>query len=114
MALIPTDEELAWIRDEIGDAVPPTDDDLADSFDELGGVKVLVALRILKRRRAGLVGGGGVTGFTLTGVLSVQQRSDVAALDRQIARLELLAEGLGEDVGAPAPRSTRLLRRTER
>jgi len=82
-----SDDDLAWIRDEVGDTTPPTDGDLDDLYDTLGH-RTLVALRVLKRRRASLAGGSTVDSFTLTGVFSVSQKADLKALDTQIARLE--------------------------
>ena len=87
MALNATD--LAWIRDEIGDTTPPTDDELTTSYATLND-RTLVAIRVLKRRRASIAGGSTVDSLTIPGVLSITQRSNLAALDAQIARLEAL------------------------
>lgn len=51
-----TETDLAAIRDEIGDS-DPSDDDLYESWDELGHW-ILVALRVLRRRRAAAITGG--------------------------------------------------------
>ena len=94
-----TDLDLAWIRDEIGDTTPPTDDDLRESFEVLDN-RTLVAIRVLKPRRAALPGGSPVDSFSIAGVLSVTQRSNIKALDEQIARLEALYSGdTGQDIG---------------
>lgn len=87
MALTAVD--LAWIRDEIGTADPPSDADLRAWYAELAS-RTLVALRVLKRRRAEVAGGSAVTSLSIAGAISVGLKGDVAALDRQIARLEAL------------------------
>lgn len=113
MALTATD--LAWVRDEVGTATPPTDADLNASFDVVLS-RTLVALRVLKRRRAAAAGGAEVTSFTLSGVLSVGKKTDLKALDSQIARLEALwaAEQAGLDVNGVAASTTHLRRATAR
>lgn len=109
-----TSIDLSWIRDEIGDASPPSDADLGASFDSLGN-KILVAIRILKRRRAGLAGGG-VSAVTIPGAVSVTLRSDLASLDRQITRLEAQYEAeTGEQLPeAESAGTTRMTRVTAR
>lgn len=103
VSLTPVD--LAWIRDEIGDGAPPHDQELDDLLTSLGH-RTLVALRVLKRRRAAL-SAGGVSQFSLAGVFSVGLKGDSAALDRQIARLEAAyaaetgLEPDGDAVGVP-------------
>jgi hypothetical protein len=83
------EQALAAIRDEIGDNTPPTDDDLADALAELGDWR-LVTLRVLRRRRAAMVGAGGqIQTVALSGVLSVGYGSgDLRSLDAQIIRLQ--------------------------
>lgn len=83
--------DLAWLRDEIGDATPPEDDDLNVLYATLGD-RILVALRVLKRRRAGLASGASVSSFSLAGVFSVGMKAELRALDDQIARLEAAYE----------------------
>lgn len=83
--------DLAWIRDEIGDATPPEDSDLGVLYATLGN-RTLVALRVLKRRRAGLAAGSSVSSFSLAGVFSVGMKGELRALDDQIARLEATYE----------------------
>lgn len=82
-----TTVDLAWVRDEIGDATPPEDDELQALYGTLGS-RVLVALRVLKRRRAAMAAGQSVSSFSLAGVFSVGLKGELAALDRQILRLE--------------------------
>jgi len=86
-----TATDLAWVRDEIGAADPPSDSDLGTWMTELGS-RTLVALRVLKRRRADVAGGSAVSSFSIPGAFSVGLKGDIAALDRQIARLEALYE----------------------
>lgn len=101
--------ELASIRDEIGTASPPTDKALRDSYAELGYWR-LVAIRQLKRRKAGLAGGG-VQSVAIPGAVSVTLRSDLLSLERQISRLEAEHEtATGEDL--PGGASSTRLRRT--
>lgn len=88
MALTTADRDL--VRDEIGTAEPPTDAELDTLHDTLGYWR-LVALRVLKRRRAAIAAseGGGVSQITIPGALGVGFRgTDLSALDAQIARLE--------------------------
>lgn len=89
MALTPVD--LAWIRDEIGTADPPADSDLSVWMTQLNN-RILVALRVLKRRRAEVAGGSAVSSLSIAGAISVGLKGDVGALDRQIARLEAAYE----------------------
>ena len=80
--------DLALLRDEIGTVTPPTDDDLSDLYDELGDSSwVPTALRVLRRRRAAMATSE-VKSVSLAGVVSVSLGSSLAALDRQIERLE--------------------------
>lgn len=87
-----TDEDLALVRDEIGDQ--PDDTTIAGYFEELDDWR-RVALRVLKRRRATAAAGGQQTkSFSLDGVLSVGlSTADFRTLDAQIARLEALLDG---------------------
>jgi hypothetical protein len=82
-----TEHELALIRDEIGST--PDDDTLEEWHAELGHW-LPVAIRALKRRRADAAAGGAqATSLSLSGVLSVGlAKTDVTALDAQIARME--------------------------
>jgi hypothetical protein len=87
MALTSTDLDL--IRDEIGDSAPPTDADLQLYAGAVSDRWRLVALRVLKRRRASGAGGSEASSFTLSGVLSVSSsKTDLVALGAQILRLE--------------------------
>lgn len=106
-----SDVDLARIRDEVG-VDDPTDDQLYASYDQLGHW-LLVSLRVLKRRRAKLAAGG-VSSVAIPGAVSVSLRSDLAALDRQIAALTLQYEQeTSEDLPGGAS-STRLRRRVPR
>lgn len=106
MALTETD--LAWIRDEIGTAVPPSNGQLEESFDELG-TRAKVALRILKRRYADLAGGE-VGSVSLAGVASVTLRSNLAAMQRSIERLQGLVDEEDGAAGVPGARVRHLTR----
>lgn len=112
-----TDEHLGWIRDEIGSSTPPTDDDLAESWDELGHW-ILVALRVLRRRRADAVTGGTSqpSAVAIPGVVSVSAATpNVRALDAQIDALVARYEReTGEDIEGPGIGSTTLTRATWR
>lgn len=110
MALTATDLDL--IRDEIGVASPPSDTDLQTYGVALAGRWRLVALRVLKRRRAAAAGGSDASSFSLSGVLSVSNsKTDLVALDAQILRLEQ-EEDADTDGGNAS--STRLHRVTAR
>ena len=94
----PTD--LANLRDELG--AHPDDDTLEELHGETGHW-ILTALRVLKRRRADIAGGGqAASSFSLSGVLSVSLGTgNLAALDSQIERLEALwATESGETPGS--------------
>lgn len=108
-----TDVDLAWVRDEIGEGTPPSDTDLDSTYDQLGH-RSLVAIRVLKRRRAALAAGG-VSSVTIPGAVAVTLRSDLASLDRQITRLEAQYESeTGVDLPDGGATSTRLTRTTAR
>lgn len=108
MALL--DVDLAWIRDEIGTTTPPADGALEEMWDELGH-RILVSLRVLKRRRAGLAGGG-VQSVSIPGAVAVSLRSDLASLDRQIDRLQKAYEAeTGVDLPDTAQATSTTLRR---
>jgi hypothetical protein len=125
-----TAPDLALVRDEVGTATPPTDAELQEASVELGHWR-LVALRVLKRRRAEYMipstsessPGGAVTSIAVPGALSVgfaaptaggsgSITAALAALDRQIARLEgeHAAEFPDEAVTLGEVTSTRLYR----
>ena len=104
--------DLALVRDEIGTSSPPTDTELDDSYDELHHW-LLVALRVLKRRRAALAAGG-VQAVSIPGAVSVTLRSDLASLDRQIVRLEARYATETGEVLDEASGSTVLRRRVAR
>lgn len=82
-----SDTARAHIRDYVG-SESPTDDTL-DEYAETATYWQEVALRVLRRRRADAASGDSVTSFTLTGVLSVGQKSaDLSTLDAAINDLE--------------------------
>ncbi len=104
--------ELELIRDEIGASTPPTNEDLAAYAAVLGERWRLVAIRVLKRRRAAGAGGSEASSFSLSGVLSVSQsKTDLGALDAQILRLE---QDENADLTGGSTTSTRLRRITAR
>lgn len=108
-----TATDLALVRDEVGTATPPTDTELNTSYDELGHW-ILVALRVLKRRRAAATSGSTADSFSLAGVFSVSMKASIRDLDGQIARLqgEYEAEtGVDLPGGAQSLRLTRTARR---
>ncbi|HEY8881927.1 MAG TPA: hypothetical protein VIM47_00855 [Dermatophilaceae bacterium] len=110
MALTAADLDL--IRDEIGASTPPTDGDLQAYGLAMSDRWRLVALRVLKRRRASSAGGGEASSFSLSGVLSVSSsKADLGALAAQILRLE--QDETAEVTGGSAS-STHLHRATAR
>jgi len=110
VALTPTDLDL--VRDEIGTQSPPTDEHLQIFAGVLSDRWRLVALRVLRRRRAASAGGGEASSFSLSGVLSVSSsKADLGALDSQILRLEQAEDAAA--CGGNAS-STRLRRTTAR
>lgn len=100
--------DLAWIRDEIGDATPPTDNDLQTSYDELG-TREYVALRVLKRRRADLL--QDPASFSISGVLSKDASANLRALDEQIKPLQTAVDA---QFGGLAGASSVLVGRADR
>lgn len=106
-----TDNDLAHIRDEVGDE--PDDTTIDDYFDELGHW-LPVAIRVLKRRRANAAAGGQETkSFSLDGVLSVGlSTANLSNLDAQIASLETL--WAAEQGDAADGVSTARIRRADR
>lgn len=110
MALTAADLDL--IRDEIGASTPPADTDLQAYGLALGDRWRLVALRVLRRRRAAGAGGGEASSFSLSGVLSVSSsKSDLGALAAQILSLE---QAEAADVTGGSSTSTHLHRATAR
>lgn len=107
------DEDLNSIRDYVG-ADSPTDDELAEYAETLTYWQE-VALRVLRRRRAGAAGGDSVTSFSLTGVLSLGQRAaDLGTIEDAIRDLERqLTDITGESFagGVSVTRIQRLDRR---
>lgn len=107
-----SDSDLELVRDEVGDS--PDDGTLYTYYDELG-TWVRVALRVLRRRRSGLVASAGMS-VAVPGVVSFSSSSGstLASLDRQIARLEALDVADGGDPDPSLPEiatSTRMVRR---
>ena len=104
-----TAADLAAIRDEIGEGTDPSTTELRKSFTELGHW-MLVALRVLRRRRAALTTGGDVTQVNLPGAIGVTiGKPDLSALIEQIDALQARYDaetGAGENV-ATAGRLTR-------
>lgn len=109
-----TTTDLGLVRDEVGTATPPTDAELNTSYDTLGHW-ILVALRVLRRRRAAATSGSTADSFSLAGVFSVSMKASIRDLDGQIARLEARYEReTGVDLpdgGATSTRLTRVARR---
>lgn len=81
-----TADELALIRDEIGDTEPPYDEDIQDVYDRMGDSLTKTVLQILKKRLATLLSGGAFS-FTVVGEYSENRSANVQALERQISRI---------------------------
>ena len=109
-----TPADLALIRDEIGTTTPPDDTELNASYADLGHW-LPVAIRVLKRRRSGLVLGGGASSVTVPGAIAVTlSKADLSVLNEQIADLE---QQWAAESGIPGPdtaTSSRLTRLTPR
>lgn len=80
-----TEEELALIRDIIGDTTPPTDADLEDYYEQLDGDVYGVARKVLKRRLANLT--AAPSSFSVPGEYSQSTTANIATLERQLADL---------------------------
>jgi hypothetical protein len=110
MALTLSTTDLALIRDEVGDDPPTTD--LRKSFLVLQHW-MLVALRVLKRRRAALLQGGDVSQVTIPGAIAVTvSKGDLAELTALIDALQARYDAeTGGGEGATAGRLGRRLPR---
>ncbi len=99
--------DLAHIRDEVGDT--PADPTLYALAEDARWWQE-IAVRVLRRRRANAAAGGSqTTSFSLDGVLSVGlAKTDLTALDRQIARLDAdIAALAGDPAGVTVGRLKR-------
>jgi hypothetical protein len=75
-----TADELAAIRDHIGDATPPTDDDLQATWTRLGSVEA-VALSYVRRRLADLT--AKAAEFRADGDFTEKWADNIKRLERQ-------------------------------
>lgn len=89
-----TADQLATLRDEIGDTEPPSDDDLNAIWTRKGESLTQTVLGVLGKRLATLASGGALS-FTVVGEYSENSGSNIGALERQIARIK--AEGIGDE-----------------
>lgn len=110
MARVLSDEELAYIRTEIGDSTPPDDTDLQDIFDRLelmsGTAYVNAVILDVIRKRIGTLAGGGALSFSVPGEYSEDRGANLTALERQLERVQdaLVAEiGSGDVTGGSGP-----------
>lgn len=99
--------ELAWLKSELGST--ESDTDLAIRYERLGTAPA-VAVEILKERRAKIL--ASPMKLTVNNVATVDNTSNLAALDRRISYL--LVNG-GDETGAgdpemPTVRTQRLTR----
>lgn len=88
--------DLAWIRAQIGSAPSPTDFDLAVAFARIGG-KAGVALEVWSGRLADME--RTPTGLGADG-LSISTSANLAAMQKRIAKLEILARAEGSYVAS--------------
>lgn len=87
-----TADQLATLRDEIGDTEPPTDADLNTIWTRKEESLTQTVLSILGKRLATLASGGALS-FTVVGEYSENSAANITALERQIARIK--SEGIG-------------------
>lgn len=90
-----TTDEIADIRDWIGDSEPPTDADLQTIFDRKGTL-TKATISILDKRLVTLITGGPLS-FTVVGEYSENRAANITALEKLIARVS--AEGVGDEDG---------------
>lgn len=90
-----TADELANIRDWIGDSEPPDDFDLQTIYDRKTTLTKTV-LSVLDKRLATLISGGPLS-FTVVGEYSENRAANITALEKLIARVR--AEGVGDEDG---------------
>lgn len=79
-----TEDDLFWVRSQIGSATPPSDLDLDDAYDRLG-TKEEVALEVLEGRYAGFL--SSPLKWSLDGDMSVDYGPNVKMLAGEINRL---------------------------
>lgn len=94
-----TADQLAAIRDVIGDTTPPTDADLQAVYDRKGESLTLTALQVLEKRYNTLAAGGPLQ-FSVAGEYSENRAANMTALEKLIARVR--AEGIGGEPGVMA------------
>ncbi len=74
-------EDLVWVRNQIGDKVPPTDGALHDRYDVLGG-RVAVAREVWDRRLANLL--SSPASFSVSGEYSQDVRDNIAEARKKL------------------------------
>lgn len=84
-----SDDQLAYVRSEVGSKTPPFDADLNVAFDRLLDENA-VALEVVRGRLADLL--ASAASFSADNV-SIGTSANIAALERQAARLEKLVGG---------------------
>lgn len=82
MALSP--EDLIWVRNQIGDAIPPTDADLDTRYDVLAD-RAEVAREVLDRRLANLLATPAT--FAVSGEYSQSTESNIKTTEAKLAAL---------------------------
>lgn len=88
-----TDDQVAYIRSEIGDSEPPTDADLFTAYERLG-IITAVAIEVIRKRIATIASGSAVS-FSIAGEYSQSKAENIKALQEILKRLRL--EGLEGD-----------------
>lgn len=81
-----TDDELAWVRSEIGSADPPSDADLHTIHDRVDDAALVVG-EVLTTRLADLL--SKPAQFTVPGEYGQDVSSNIAGLQEQLKRLGL-------------------------
>jgi hypothetical protein len=93
-----TDEELAYIRSEVG--ATPDDDDLQERYERLGSVTDVI-VEVLRGRRAAFV--NAPASVNVPGEIAVNTSANITALDRQLDRLLAGDEAPGDGVEPAGP-----------
>lgn len=85
-------DQLAAIRDQIGDSEPPDDFDLEEIFTRSELSLTRTVLSVIDKRIATLASGGPLS-FTVVGEISINRADNLRALQEQ--RTRIMAEGIG-------------------
>lgn len=86
-----TEDQITYIRSEIGSETPPTDDDLDDAYARLGTIPEVIA-EVLRGRLADMIADSG--SLTIPGAIALGGPSSEAikALAARVNRAETAAE----------------------